>query len=42
MPMINPSQPLMEFLEAMLTARCWGVRTAGGVAEYPGQVELYV
>ena len=40
-PMSNPSLPLSEFLEAMLTARCWGVRTAGAVADYPDQVELY-
>jgi hypothetical protein len=39
--MTNPSRPLSEFLEAMFTARIWGVRTAGAVAEYPDQVELY-
>jgi hypothetical protein len=39
--MDNPSMPLSEFLEAMRTARCWGVRTAGAVAGYPDQVELY-
>lgn len=39
--MDNPSVPLSEFLEAMRTARCWGVRTAGPVAGYPDHVEFY-
>ena len=39
--MDNPSVPLSEFLEAMRAARCWGVRTAGGAAEWPDEVELY-